>query len=382
VRGLAGVAGVVVALLVVAGATRSATAPGDLWVSPTGLPAAAGTQADPLSSIQAALDRAQPGATIHLAPGAYQETLHTVRDGTRQARITILGPSAGTATLYGKGRIVNVDNSWITLRGFTIDGEKELKDAAFPTELTDAEAFKDSVQSRVVDSKLVFVGSAPGVRNVTGTMLDRMTLVHAGGECVHLRDGARRTLIERSTIEWCGMLAVDTRKNVYRYHNGEGVYIGTSPQATGQPMTSDDSSHNTVLGNRIATYGSECFDVKEHAHDNRLQGNRCLDNIEPLANGGSTIELRGYANAVIANSVAGSLGYELKIASDGAQYDNSRNTVRRNAFSRPRAEALKVGGTQGLFCGNVWGVPLAAEGVAAGAPQPQAANGKKPKSRC
>ena len=283
---------------------------------PGGPPGRDRERTDPLSSIQAALDR-QPGATIHLAAGAYEETLHTVRDGTQQARITIAGPPAGTATLYGKGRIVNVDNSWITLRGFTIDGQEELKDTAFPTELTDAEAFKDSVQSKVVDSKLVFVGSAANVRNVTGTTVDRMTLVHAGGECIHLRDGARRTLIERSTIEWCGMVALDQGPRIYRYHNGEGVYIGTSPQATGQPMTSnDDSSHNTVLGNRIATYGSECFDVKEHAHDNRLQGNRCLDNIEPLANGGSTIELRGYGNAVIANSVAGSLGYELKIAAD------------------------------------------------------------------
>jgi hypothetical protein len=357
--------GIVLSLLVGVAVARPAAAPVALYVDPAGTDTATGGESDPLRTIQAALDRAQAGTTIHLAAGVYHEEPHTVRDGTPDARIAVEGPTSGTAILYGEHRIFNIDHSWITLRGFTIDGEEALAGTAYPTEVTEAETFKDSIQSKVVDSKLVFVGSAPEARDVTGVTIDRMTLVHAGNECVHLRDGTRRALIERSTIEWCGLQAQDRGSRVYRYHNGEGVYIGTSPQAAGQPMTNDDdSSHNTVLGNRIATYGSECFDVKEHAHDNRLQGNLCLDNTEPGASGGSSIELRGFANAVVGNSIAGSLGYELKIASDGAQYDHSRNTVRRNAFSQPRARTLRVSGDQGLFCGNLWGVPLAADGSA------------------
>ena len=91
---------------------------------------------------------------------------------------------------------MNVDNSWITLRGFTIDGEEALKDTAFPTELTDAEAFKDpwSPEGRRLEGRVRRqLRRASGAW--TGTTLDRMTLVHAGGECVRLRDDARRNVI-------------------------------------------------------------------------------------------------------------------------------------------------------------------------------------------
>ena len=42
----------------------------------------------------------------------------------------------------------------------------------------------------------------------------------------------------------------------YRYRNGEGVYIGTSPKSTTQPMFANDTSHdNVVRDSAIATSG-------------------------------------------------------------------------------------------------------------------------------
>ena len=52
-----------------------------------------GSEVSPLGSIQAALDLAQPGDTVLLAPGAYAEVARTVRDGTAAAPIAIAGPA-------------------------------------------------------------------------------------------------------------------------------------------------------------------------------------------------------------------------------------------------------------------------------------------------
>ena len=49
-------------------------------------------------------------------------------------------------------------------------------------------------------------------------------------------------------------------------------------------MAANDASYGNVLQNdTIATYGSECMDVKENAHDNVLQDSLCLDNAEPAS---------------------------------------------------------------------------------------------------
>ena len=42
----------------------------------------------------------------------------------------------------------------------------------------------------------------------------------------------------------------------------------------------DASSHNVVTRNIIRTFGSECFNVKENAHDNVFEDNVCSDNTE------------------------------------------------------------------------------------------------------
>src|SRR6185436_13172569 len=105
-----------------------------LYVSPSGRDGNDGASAaTPLATIQAALAKAGPGTVINLAPGVYHEQPTTVRDGAPGAPITIKGPETGTdraaryqAVVYGTGRIVSIDHSWITLDGFTIDGQERL----------------------------------------------------------------------------------------------------------------------------------------------------------------------------------------------------------------------------------------------------------------
>jgi hypothetical protein len=375
-RGVAGVlAAAIVAMLAVLAvvivghegppaATPAPAAGPALFVSPEGRDHNDGTSAaTPLETIQAALEKATAGSVITLAPGVYHESPQTVRDGAPGAPITVQGPETGTdragryrAVLFGTGRIFNVDHSWITLRGFTIDGEEQLASTPLPTDLAGIDAFKRSVQDRVEDSRLVYVGSNDDTRDVTGVTVDDMFLSSAGGECVRLRNGARGNTITNSVIQYCGMYGKSAKgADRAEFHNGEGVYIGTSPKSIDQPMAANDASaQNVVSRNVIRTFGSECFNVKENAHDNVFEGNRCGDNAETVDFEGSNVELRGHANVVRDNDIAGSEGYNIKIQSDEPEYDRGGNVVERNRLSGAAAEVFKIKSTapQGSICGN------------------------------
>jgi hypothetical protein len=339
-----------------------------LYVSPTGNDGNDGSQAAPLRSIQAALDEAEAGTVINLAPGEYREQLTTQRDGEPGAPITIRGPENGKdpagrsqAVLYGTGRIVNIDHSHYTLEGFTIDGQEQLRADQLPTDLGAVDAFKNGAQPQIRDSKLVYVGSADTATDVTGITIRNMFLTEAGTECVRLRNNANGNTIADSVIQYCGLRAGssggdDDDDDRFPYHNGEGVYIGTSPNSDNQPMADNDaSSNNTVTGNVIRTFGSECLDVKENAHGNVFENNECSGNTEPREFNGSNVELRGHGNIVRNNVIADSAGWNIKIqADDEDDYDNGGNVLENNTLSGAAAEPVRIGSDapQGAFCGN------------------------------
>ena len=364
----------VVVVLVTRGVPGSPTAaPGEapepapkviLNVNPTtGSDTNDGSPNSPMRSIQAALDKAMPGTQIQLAPGVYNERLQTQRDGTADAPIVIKGPETGKdksgrykATVYGTDRVISIDHSYIHLDGFTIDGQEKLANTTFPTSFTAMDAFKTSVQSKVEDGRLVYIGAAETTSDVTGVRINNMFLNGAGGECVRLRNNAHDNTITDSVIQYCGMFGKksDDGKRA-EFHNGEGVYIGTSPKSETQPMHENDgSSRNIVRNNTIRTFGSECVDVKENAHDNLLENNICSDNTESGDFEGSNIELRGYSNIVRNNEISNSAGVSVKIKSDSKEYDKGGNVVQNNRISGSAA-ALQLGSkvAQGAICGNV-----------------------------
>jgi hypothetical protein len=334
-----------------------------LYVSPDGRDSNDGaTPATALATIQAALEKATPGTTINLAAGVYHEELTTVRDGAPGAPIVIKGPETGTdregryrAVLYGTGRLVNIDHSWITLDGFTVDGQEQLANIPFPTDVRTIDAWKASIQDRVEDGRLVYIGSAEESRDLTGITVSNMFLSGAGGECVRLRNNAHGNTIVDSVIQYCGMYGKGDGEERAEYHNGEGVYIGTSPESDGQPMSANDtSSNNVVARNIIRPFGSECFNVKENAHDNVFEDNVCSGNAESAEFEGSNVELRGYANIVRNNQISDSAGYSIKIQTDGEEYDGGGNVVENNQLSGAAAETFKIksDASQGRFCGN------------------------------
>lgn len=345
--------------------TSKAQTANNLYVDPLGLDSNTGTSPSvPLKTIQAALDKATAGTTIYLAPGTYRERLTTKTDGTQTAPITLKGPEHGKtktsryqAVLFGTGRIVNVNHSHYVFDGFTIDGQEALTNEQYPTNLADVRAFKDAVQDRAINTKLMYIGSADTTRDLTGIVIKNMFLHGAGGECIRLRNNAHHNEIVDSVIEWCGMYGPNDDISQYKYHNAEGVYIGTSPKSTDQPMAANDtSSFNTIKNNIIYTYGSECMEVKENAHDNLFETNDCGFNDEPYNFLGSNIELRGYNNQIIGNLISNSRSIGLKMKSDNTTYTQGGNISKQNAFSNISNESIRNDQVtaQGIFCENTF----------------------------
>lgn len=334
----------------------------DIYVSTSGSDTSSGTTSGtPLKTLQTALNHAVPGSIIHLAPGSYSGDVVTKINGTALAPITVEGTETGldlakrgTTILTGSSRVFSINNSFYHLSGFTIDGEPAVKTTAFPTTLQAVASFKDSIQSKVADSSLIFLGAADSARGIAGVVINDVALVHAGGDCVRIANGAHNNIVEQSTIAWCGMLA-NPLPGVYAYHNGEGIYVGTSPKSTDRSMHADDNAgDNLIVNNVIDTYGSECLDVKENSHDNAFRNNTCGYNDEPLAYEGSNIEIRGYHNTVTGNTIAGSMGYGLKLASDSATNPQGGNVVQGNTFSGDTGNPIdnRQITPQGSFCGN------------------------------
>jgi hypothetical protein len=356
------VALVVVGLAAVSAVSTPAHAQGSVYyVNPTsGMDTNTGISSGaPFKTLQKALDVAQAGATINLAPGPYREAVITKRPGTAAAPITVKGPQEGRdkAVLYGLGgRVFSIDHSYYTLTGFTIDGQPNIDRSKYEGKtLADVKGFKDSVQSLAVNSKLIYVGATDATRDIVGTTISNMFLTGSGGECVRFRNRAANSLVVNSVIQWCGMRASGSGDQ-YKYHNAEGVYIGTSPKSTTQPLYANDTSNNIVVrDSTINTYGSECFEVKENAHHNRLENVDCGFNDEPLVNQGSNVELRGDHNTVVGSRLSNSHSWNMKLASDEATYDKGGNTAQGTTFSGAATYPIinKQTGS-GPFCGNTF----------------------------
>ena len=373
-----GVALTVAVLMGVVGLWTPARAAGTAYfVSSTGADTNNGTSAaTPFKTIQKALDLAQPGTTITLAAGTYKEAVTTKVAGTAGAPITIKGPETGKAAVgrfravlvSPAGRAFSINHSYYTLDGFTVDGQPNIPHSEYDTvtSLSGVRAKKDALQGRAVNSKLVYVGAATTSADIVGTTISNMFLSGSGGECVRFRNRAANSLIVDSVIQWCGMLSSDNDVDGYKYHNAEGVYVGTSLVSTDQPMAANDTSNNIVVkDSTINTFGSECFEVKENAHHNRLENSDCGFNDEPLSFKGSNIELRGDHNLVLNSRVGPSRSWNVKLWSDAPAYDRGGNSLQKNSFSGAAGPAISnrqaANGT--VFCGNTVATSPAAEGL-------------------
>jgi chitodextrinase len=120
-----------------------------------------------------------------------------------------------------------------------------------------------------------------------------------------------------------------------------------------------------VKNSTINTFGSECFEVKENAHHNRLENSDCGFNDEPLSFKGSNVELRGDHNLVLNSRVSGSRSWNVKLMSDAPAYDLGGNAVQKSSFGGAAGAAIhNEQSTAGSsHCGNTFATSPAADGA-------------------
>jgi hypothetical protein len=119
-------------MLVAVGAVRTAATinhyPSDrknYYISTTGSDSNDGSASHPWATIQHASNLAQPGWTMHVAPGTYKvSSLVTPTSGTASARIRYISDAKWGAKIVGSGTgiIWEVDASYIDIVGFDITG--------------------------------------------------------------------------------------------------------------------------------------------------------------------------------------------------------------------------------------------------------------------
>jgi hypothetical protein len=109
------------------------TEQGDVWVSPGGDDAAAGTQDRPMATIQAALERVSPGRTVWVSPGTYPGFAVT-RSGEPGAPITIAGATSALPSIRpaeaASATIDLRDAHDVSLVNLAIEGPQGPRDAA------------------------------------------------------------------------------------------------------------------------------------------------------------------------------------------------------------------------------------------------------------
>jgi hypothetical protein len=194
-----------------------------------------GSVVDSASTLQSALDRAQPGDVIQIAPGTYTGNFVITPSGTPSDPITLCG-SVDSILDGGDvegGYVVHLNGaSYWHLVGFTVtNGQKGVM--------------------------------ADGT---VGSVIRGLTVTRIGDEAIHLRRFSTDNLVTGNDVSVTGL-----RREKF----GEGIYIGTAESnwcdITGcEPDTSD---RNVVEDNTIHQTTAEAIDVKEGTTGGIVRGN-------------------------------------------------------------------------------------------------------------
>jgi hypothetical protein len=292
-----------------------------------------GSLLQPFRTITRALAAAQPGETVFLRPGTYDERVVTVQPG-----VTVTGPrSAVLRGAAASARVLEVRHDDTTLRGFTIDGK-------VCDELVEA-CYRD---------KAIYVQSTVPLDGVTGTKIVGMRLTNLGGECVRMKYFTTDSLVTGNTIGPCGVYDFAI-PNTGTGQNGEGIYIGTAPEQLNRNPTPepDASNNNEVRHNVIDTQGAECVDIKEAARDNDVAHNTCTGQLPRNGNSGA-MESRGPSNTFRFNYIHHNAAAGIRIGGD-LPGDAVDNDIHHNVITDNARGGIKVQdfGPHGRICGNV-----------------------------
>ena len=308
------------------------------YVSPSGSDRNSGTApTKPFKTIQKAVDLAQPGDVINLAPGVYLQDVISKRDGALDAPITIKGPPGAVLKGGGSDRIFEINHDNLTLEGFAIDG-----------------LWGSPRSIHGYREKLLYVAGKDAHNGVAGLRVLHMSFRNAGGECLRLRYFAQHNEVAYSSFLGCGV-------HDFKFHagkrNGEAIYIGTASEQrdNGKNPTGDvdRSNNNWIHHNTFNTQGNECVDIKEGSSGNIVEHNSCTGQQDPNSGG---FDARGNNNIFRYNESYGNAGAGIRLGGDTSK-DGLDNAVYNNNIHDNRRGGIKLRRKrQAQICGNLmWG---------------------------
>lgn len=293
------------------------------------------SQVTAFATMQQALHIMQPGDGLIIADGIYMQDLVTVRNGTHDRPIVIMGSKNAIVQGTGKkARIIEINHDFIMLYGFTVDGLVGKPDRV--------ESYRD---------KLIYMEGKDLQEGVEGVLIADMHLKNAGGECVRVKYFSHHNEFTDNTITGCGAYDFLFKG---KGKNGEGIYIGTAPEQVEDDKNIsrdvDQSHHNWIHDNRIDTQGNECVDVKEGSSYNVIENNVCTGQKDKESAG---LDSRGNQNIFKNNEVYGCLGAGIRLGGDKDD-DGINNDVIGNYLHNNASGGIKVQTKpQGEICENM-----------------------------
>lgn len=353
--------------------------PDTIFVGPDGASVDPGTVEQPVGTFQEALERAEPGETVHALPGRYIEQVETVRSGRPDAPIEITGPPdavfhSGNET--GTRWPLRIRHSHVHVTGLTFDG---LQDPDNPDDLDSYALANIAIIPPIPDE-----GPPKTLENLK---LMPHAVGNTYGNCLHIfsSDG-----VEVGEFPVIGPAGLRYKLQDREGHFGEILYIGTGlggwdAKWNGYP-DKVRNVHVHHIDNSAGYHHSELVDCK--AATSNILIEYCTDgggsqNTEPGAQ--ESISIQGHNITLRYCKLQNGLGYGVEVRNartreareendvsdleewerrggrDNEIYGNVVTGFDDKAFHFPFADSGQSPDAQRYFCGNTYTGPTDGE---------------------
>ncbi len=298
-------------------------------------------------SIQDAVQKANPGDIVKISDGTYYQDVTTVRDGKKDARITITGSRKAIVKGSGKeGRLFQIHHDYITVNGFTIDGKHN--DGKKETDYIDKLIYAHGNRK----TRVILQYGKEFRSSIDGLVISNMKLINAGGECSRMRYFVTNAEYYGNHVENCGVhdFVFGGMKSV----NGETLYVGTSSNQWNDgknPTPEDESRYIHIHHNTFVSLANE-VDVKEGTQYVLVEYNSCSTQKDPNS---ACLDSRTDNVIFRYNDVFGNDGAAVRIGGHTIKNKTwgQKNEVYGNTFRDNKNGALVVQtGPHGPLCEN------------------------------
>ena len=266
-------------------------------------------------SIQAAIDRAQEGSIIKVAPGVYRERLHIKKDN-----ISLRGDGKAVIDLEGQrisGAAINIsDRKNISIDGFEI---RNVRGGDTPTAVKVEGASRDiSITNNDIHS-IENSKNAHGIA-VLGTASTPMrNITIAGNNVHHLKLGSSESIAINGNVD--GFRVMNNK-----VHDNDNIGIDVIGYE-GVGRAGIDRARNGIIS------GNEVYNI-DTKNNPAYKGDRSAAGI--YIDGGSDI--------VIENNTVKNSNYGIELASEHAGKNSARIQVRRNIVEGSHLAGISLGG--------------------------------------